>query len=201
MKTLACFAILLGAGVAQAQTRPTLVAAVGAGVDIEPARDVMNRGTVTSTLASYEFEGEILWRELGLIARGVGTDGSIDFQNVGFDRLELMIGGSWRPFAARVSGEEWHHMVARRLTLEAGLAYQHIVAALDDANTLGLHVGLHGDLPLVQHEGGRVPFVRIVVQRTFIFAGDTVTNTAFGAARIDPGTPAIQALVAFGVAW
>jgi hypothetical protein len=200
MKTLAFILVIATAGVAQAQTRPTLAAAVGAGVDIEPARDVMNR-TVTSTLGSYEFEGEIQWRELGLIARGVGTDGSIDFHNVGFDRLELMLGGGWRPFASRVAGQEWHHMVARRFTLEAGLAYQHIVAALDDANTLGLHVGFHGDLPLVQHEGSRVPFVRIIVQRTFIFAGDTVTNTAFGAARIDPGTPAIQMLVAFGIAW
>ena len=201
MKTLACIGILLATGVvAHAQSRPTLAAAVGAGVDFEPARDVGGR-TVTSTLTSYEFEGEIQWQQLGLIARGVGTDGSIDYTNVGFDRIELVAGGSWRPFATRVVGDEWHHMAARRLALELGFAYQHIVAALDDANTLGLHVGMHADLPLILHEGPQVPFVRIVVQRSFILAGDTVTNTAFGAARIDPGTPAIQALIAFGLAW
>jgi hypothetical protein len=200
MKTLALLLLVVPLP-ALAQNRPTLAAAVGAGLDLEPARDVAGRGTVTSTLGSYEFEGEIQWREFGLIARGVGTSGSIDYHNVGFDRLELMTGVSWRPLARRVDGGGWGQMVARRVALEAGVAYQRIVAALDDANTLGIHIGMHADFPLLAREGGTLPMVRVVVQRSFIMAGDTVTNTAFGPQAIDPGTPAVQVLFAFGISW
>jgi hypothetical protein len=199
MKTITFLLGVLAALPAWAQERPTLTAAVGAGVDLEPAREVSGRGTVTATLGSYEFEGEILWTELGLIARGVGTNGSIDYKDAGFDRLELMLGGSWRPLARRVHGDRWGAMVARRLAVEVGLAYQRIVAALDDANTIGLHVGVHADLPLYPRETGTVPLVRIVVQRSLIMIGDSVGNTALG--TIDAGTPALQALVALGVSW
>jgi hypothetical protein len=200
MKTLLVL-VMLAPLSAAAQNRPTLAAAVGAGVDLEPARDVAGRGTVTSTLGSYEFEGEIQWQEVGLLARGVGTNGSIDYHNVGFDRLELVAGGSFRPLAKHMPGSGWGAIVARRLAVEAGLAYQRIVAALDDANTLGIHIGAHADFPLVAREFGAVPMIRVILQRSFIIAGDTVTNTAFGSAPIDPGTPALQMLFALGVSW
>jgi len=200
MKTLLVL-LMLAPLSAAAQNRPTLAAAVGAGVDLEPARDIAGRGTVTSTLGSYEFEGEILWQEVGLLARGVGTNGSIDYHNVGFDRLELVAGGSFRPLAKHMPGSGYGQIVARRLALEAGLAYQRIIAALDDANTLGIHIGAHADFPLIVRDQGTGPMLRVILQRSFIIAGDTVTNTAFGSARIDPGTPAMQLLFALGVSW
>jgi hypothetical protein len=116
--------------------------------------------------------------------------------------LELVVGGSFRPLALRANGDGWVRMVARRLSVEGGLAYQRLIAGLDDANTLGLHIGFHGDLPLVAEEGGKIPFVRVIAQRSFILAGDTinVTNRTFSG-RIDPGTPALQVLFALGVSW
>jgi hypothetical protein len=205
MKTLAFILVISAAGVAQAQSRPTLAAAVGYGVDFEPQRTLPNAGSVSSTLGSYEFEGEILWRELGLIARGVGTDGSIDYDAVGFDRLELIGGGSWRPLARRVLGTRWIDIVARRLSMEAGLSYQQITAGLSSTHLWGLHLGAHADFPLFARDAGTTPFIRLIAQRAFLIdTGDKVNvlvRPCQGMCLVEPGTPPLQILFAFGVAW
>ena len=203
MKTLAIILVLSAAGAAHAQSRPTLAAAVGGGFDFEPSRTLPNVGAVSSTLGSFEFEGEILWRELGLLARGIGTDGSIDYDAVGFDRLELIGGGSWRPLARHVKGSGWVDIVARRLSVEAGLAYQHCTAGLSATDTWGLHLGAHADFPLLPRETGTTPFVRLIAQRTFLIdSGDKISVLLRNfTGTVEPGTPPLQILFAFGVAW
>jgi hypothetical protein len=102
-----------------------------------------------------------------------------------------------------VHGERWVHIVARRVAVEAGLAFQHCTAGLSDTNTWGVHLGAHADFPLLPREGPATPFIRLVAQRTFLFdTGDKISVLLrHFTGTVEPGTPPLQILFAFGVAW
>ncbi|HJZ84083.1 MAG TPA: hypothetical protein VKN99_02890 [Polyangia bacterium] len=202
MRKALSIGVVLLAAAGSARARPVLVAGVGAGVDVEPSRPNPAQGGSypSADLAAFSFEGEILWSQLGLLARGVGVDGSIDYQSTGFDRFALTVAGTFRPLAHRLRPDSYARVVASRLAVELGLTYQRILATYNTADNLGLHLGAHADFPLGMPQDDHGVFVRLIVQRPIILIDDTISN-GIAPDPFNAGAPSVQLLGVLAVAF
>src|SRR5262249_21170406 len=117
---IALLAVLGVPSIAEA-ARPLLAAGIGAGVDFEPSLMVRSTGATlpATSLPAFAFEGEALWEPwgVGVLARGVGVDGSADYKSTGFDRLALTAAATWRPLTLVVPPRGWQALVLRRLAV------------------------------------------------------------------------------------
>jgi hypothetical protein len=199
VKCLLCALLSLLATPAVA-ARPQLLGAVGVGLDVEPDRKLSDHSVDSQVLEAFTFEGEILGSDFGLLVRGMGVDGSMDYQDAGFDRLQFSVAGTWRPFVENAQGPGYGMLVLRRVSLELGFAYQRLLAARNTGDSFGIHVGAHADLPLLLRPDDSGPMLRLSVQRPLVLADDTLV-TSISQNKFTVGAPTVQWAIAFAVAF
>jgi hypothetical protein len=185
---------------AGAAPRPLLAASAGMGFDVEGDRTLTNGNNLGAHLLNaFGCEGEIMANPVGLVLRMVGVDGSDDYMHTSFDRLDFTVAASFRPFTLRPPRRGYGQVVLRRLAVEGGFMFEHILGTtMTSANLIGIHVGAHVDVPFSAAFEGAGPFLRVVVQRNLLLDNDTV-STSLQSDMIKANAAALQTLIALGV--
>lgn len=162
-----------GADASAEPDRPMFALSIGMGFSPESFSTAAAPGAPSTrpSSLSFLFDGEIMGHGgLGLLARMVGLGGEED-KRIGYDRVVATAALEVRPAAiagapATSAGER----LLRRLGGELGLAYERVNAGANDTYRIGLHLGVHADVPL-GGSGDRGLFLRVGVARRIGFAG------------------------------
>ncbi len=159
--------------------RPLFALSVGMGFSPESFLTAASAGAPAQrpSSLSFLFDGEIMGRSgIGFLGRMVGLDGEED-KRIGYDRVVATGALEVRPLAiGGAPATEFAARFLRRLAGEVGLAYEKVNAGANDTYRIGLHLGVHADLPL-GGTGDRGLFLRVGAARRIGFAGrDEIKN-------------------------
>ncbi len=168
-----------GEGAPAEPDRPLFALSVGMGFSPESFTTVPVGSTASERPSSlaFLFDGEIMGRGgLGFLARMVGLGGEED-KRIGYDRVVATGALEVRPLTLTgVAGSDFGGRLLRRVAGEVGLAYERVNSGANDTYRIGLHLGLHADVPL-GGSGDRGLFLRLGVARRIGFAGrDEIKN-------------------------
>ncbi len=159
--------------------RPLFALSVGMGFSPEgfTTAPVGSTASERPSSLSFLFDGEIMGRSgLGFLGRMVGLGGEED-KRIGYDRVVATGALEVRPLTlAGIAASDFAARALRRVAGEVGLAYERVNSGANDTYRIGLHLGLHADLPL-GGVGDRGLFLRLGVARRIGFAGrDEIKN-------------------------